>query len=432
MSSPDGLAAGATKAPSLARHADFNKLWAGQSVSMVGSQITGLALPLTGALVLHASAWQMGLLTAMSSVPWLLFSLIVGVWVDRMRRRPVMILADVGRALLVGLVPLAAVLGFLDMGVLYVAALGVGFLTVFFDLADQAYLPALVGRENLVEGNGKMQLSQSVALLIGPGLAGILVQLLTAPVALVLDAVSFVVSAVSVVRIRTPEAAPERRTSRMGHDIVEGLRLVFGQPLLRALVGFAGTSNFAFNMMFAILILYVTDVLGLSALEIGLVLSIGALGGVAGALQVKGISQRLGVGRTLMVVALLDGIGMILVPAASGSHWARFAVLTAAAFVAVLSSAASNTLAVSMRQAVTPDRLLGRMTATVRFVIWGLTPLAALTGGALGQWLGLRATLAVAAGLSFLQLAWLFFSPLRGMRDQPEPLALEAERAVGG
>lgn len=401
---------------------------------MIGSQITELALPLTAVSMLHASAWQMGLLTAASSLPWLLFALVVGVWIDRLRRRPVMVLADTGRAFLVGLVPLASAFHFLRMEVLYASALGAGTLTVFFDLADHAYLPGLVGRERLVEGNGKLQLSQSVSMLVGPGLAGLLVEALTAPLALLFDAFSFLLSAVSIALIRKPEAAPERQEGRLGSDIVEGLRAVFGHPVLRALAGYAGTINLVDGMLMTILILYLTRQLGLGAIEIGLGLSVGALGGITGALGAAALSGRLGVGRTLMTTSLLHGAGMLLLLAASGPHWARLAVGTSAAMVVLFGSAASNVLSVSLRQAITPDRLLGRMTATVRFVIWGINPLAALLGGALGQWLGLRPTLVVVAVLSFLALPWLYFSPVRGMRERPaagQP-DLPPAPAVGG
>ncbi|MBE3591230.1 MAG: MFS transporter [Firmicutes bacterium] len=403
----------------LRRHADFNKLWFAQTVSVIGSQVTGLALPLAAVLTLSATPWQMGVLSAASSLPWLLCALVVGVWVDRLRRRPVLIAADLLRGLFIASVPAAAALGRLSMLHLYVVAFATGVLTVFFDLAHQAYLPALVERRNVVEGNAKLQLSQSVSMLVGPGLAGALVQALTAPFALIVDALSFFVSAAALALIRRPEPPPAPSGRGLAADVAEGLRFVFRQPVLRALVGYAATSNFSWNMLMAILVLYVTRVLGLSALEMGAAISLGALGGVAGALTVQRLAGRFGVGRMLVAVALLDALGAWMAVLASGPHALRLVIFCAAAFVVLFSSAASNTLTVSLRQAITPDALLGRMTATVRFVIWGVNPLAALAGGALGEWLGLRATLVASALLSLATLPWIRWSPLRDMAGHP-------------
>lgn len=413
----------ASEADGLRHHADFNRLWFAQSVSVIGSQVTGLALPLTAVLVLHATPWQMGVLSAAGSVPWLLLALVVGVWVDRLRRRPVLIAADIGRAVLVASVPVAAATGHLSMAHLYLVAFGAGVLTVFFDLAHQAYLPMLVERRHVVEGNAKLQMSNALSLLVGPGLAGVLVQALTAPIALLVDALSFLVSALALGFIRRPEPAAPPAQRGLGADVVEGLRFVFGQPVLRALVGYAATSNFVSNMVMTILVLYVTRVLGLSALEMGAAISFGALGGIAGAMQVRRLAGRLGVGRALIAVSLLDTLGTWAAVLADGPHWLRLAVFAAAAFGVLFSTAASNTLTVSLRQTLTPDSFLGRMTATVRFVIWGVNPLAALVGGALGEWLGLRHTMALSAVLSLAVLPWIYFSPLRGMAESPAPPA---------
>lgn len=422
MSSPTSTPNPRTGPVDIQRNHDFNRLWAGQTISMVGTQVTNLALPLTAVLMLHATALQMGILSAVGSLPWLLFSLFVGVWVDRLRRRPVMILADLGRFVLVALVPVSAVLHVLSLPLLWLSAMGVGTLSVFFDLADHAYLPTLVGREHLVAGNSRLELSQAVSLLLGPGLAGVLVQLLTAPIALLLDALSYLASVLWLLRIRAPEPVPEQRERHAFAEIREGLQMVFGHPVLRPIVGYSASINLFFGMTMAILILYLSKGLGFSAAETGLVLSLGAVGGIVGALRANALSLRLGVGRTLIGTSILYSVGLILLASASGPHLLRLVVLVLAALVTLYASATSNVMTVSIRQAITPDRLLGRITATVRFVIWGISPLSALLGGALGQWIGLRPTLLLVALISFSSLPWLYFSPIRRMRGNPPPM----------
>ncbi|HUY99078.1 MAG TPA: MFS transporter [Thermomicrobiaceae bacterium] len=255
------------------RHPDFLKLWVGETVSLLGSQVTLLALPLTAVLTLHANAAQMGYLTAIQLAPSLLAGLFAGVWIDRVRRRPIMIAADLGRfALLLG-IPLLAVAGRLGMAGLYPIAFLVGILTVCFDVAYQAFLPSLVGREQLVEGNARLEVSRSGALIAGPGLAGLLVGLVTAPFAIAADAASFLGSALFLLGIRTPEPVPvDHGTSRgTRREIAEGLGIVLGNPLLRAIAGSTGTSNLFSSAISAIVILYATRNLGIGPGLLGLI-----------------------------------------------------------------------------------------------------------------------------------------------------------------
>src|SRR5919199_2128290 len=267
------------------RHPDFVKLWSGQTISRFGSEISQLAIPLTAALVLGASPAQMGLLGAFEFAPFLLLSLFAGVWVDRVHRRPVLIVADVGRAILLGSIPAAALAGVLRIEQLYVVGLLTGVLTVFFDVAYQAYLAVLVKREHLVEGNSKLEVSRSVAQIAGPGVAGALVQLVTAPIAVVVDAISFVASVIFLLLIGAPEPAPVRQAGTDGSvwsELREGLAVVIGNPLLRSIAGCTATSNLFGNAMQAIYVLYVTRELGLQPAVIGLIYAIrgpGALGG---------------------------------------------------------------------------------------------------------------------------------------------------------
>jgi hypothetical protein len=251
-------------------HRDFRKLWAGETVSLFGSEVSELALPLVAVLVLDADAGQMGLLAAARFAPFLMVTLPAGAWVDRRRRRPVLISSNLGRALLVGLVPLLAGLGLLRMGHLYAVAFAVGALTVLFDVAYQSYLPSLVKREQLVEGNSKLQASASAARVGGPGLGGLLVQLVGAPRALLLDAGSYVVSAASLLAIRNREPAPAAEgdgqpRTRLRQEIGEGLAVTYRNPVLRSLAGLAATYNLFSQVIDALLVLYATRELGLSA-----------------------------------------------------------------------------------------------------------------------------------------------------------------------
>ena len=286
-------------------HRDFRRLWAGETVSLFGSEVTELALPLVAVLVLDAEAAQMGLLAAARFAPFLLVTLPAGAWVDRRRRRPVLIGSNLGRALLVGLVPLLAGLGLLRMGHLYAVAFAVGAFTVVFDVAYQSYLPSLVEREQLVEGNSKLQASASVARVGGPGLGGLLVQLVGAPRALLLDAGSYVVSAASLLAIRNREPAPVadrdgQPRARLRQEIGEGLAVTYRNPVLRSMAGLAATYNLFSQVIEALLVLYATRELGLSAGVIGLVISAGSIGALAGAALTGRLQRRLGVGPSLI------------------------------------------------------------------------------------------------------------------------------------
>jgi len=407
------------------RHPDFLKLWIGESISLVGSQITILALPLVAVLLLEATPAQMGLLRAAQYGPFLLLGLLAGVWVDRLRRRPIMIWADLGRAVLLGSIPLAAGLGLLRIEQLYLVAFLVGIQTVFFDVAYQSFLPSLVAREQLIEGNSKLEMSRSFAQIAGPGLGGGLVQLLTAPLALIVDSLSFLASALFLALIRTAEPCPtasERRTLR--GEIAEGLRFVLGNPLLRANAGCTGTWNLCSSTIQALFVLYATRELGLGSATLGLILAAIGPGALLGAWLASRAAGWLGVGPTIILAALIGGTGSLAVPLAGAVPTLAIplagAVLTptvpllaAGSFVSGLGGTLYNVTTVSLRQAITPEHLQGRMNATIRFLVWGTMPLGALLGGFLGEAIGLQPTLvlgAVAVQLSFL---WPLLSPLR-------------------
>ncbi|HEX2913445.1 MAG TPA: MFS transporter [Chloroflexia bacterium] len=417
-----------SKFTGLWQHPDFLKLWAGETVSLFGSQVTLLALPLTAVLVLDASPSEMGLLGAVEFLPFLVLSLFAGVWVDRLRRRPILISADFGRAILLASVPLAAAFNFLSMPYLYVVALLTGVLTVFFDVAYQSYLPSLVERQQLVEGNGKLEVSRSVAQIAGPGVAGTLVQLVTAPIAIAVDAVSFLLSALFLSFIKKAEP-PKVKTSdkktSIWKEIGEGLGVVLGNRVLRSIAGCTSTSNLFGNILQAVFTIYVIRELKLNAATLGLVLGVGSIGALLGALSSGWLARRLGLGRTIVISSGIFGVGNIFFVVTGGAPNLAIPLLIAGYFISSFSNPVYNINQVSLRQAITPHHLQGRMNASMRFMVWGTMPIGSIIGGLLGDAIGLWGTIVVGTVGSFLAVLWVFFSPVRALQSQPEPVVEE-------
>jgi MFS family permease len=407
------------------RHSDFLKLWSAETISQFGTQVSGLALPLVAILVLDASAFAVAALGTVEFLPFILFTLPAGVWVDRLPRRPILIAGDFGRAALLATIPIAYVADVLTMTQLYVVGFLVGVCTVFFDVAYQSYLPSLVAREHILDGNSKLEVSRSTAQIGGPGLGGLLVEVFTAPYAILVDAVSFVSSGLFVLNIgkreerRAPAATREERTS-LWTELKEGLRFVLGNPYLRAQAGCTATSNLFFSLGFSVYLVYVVRVLELSPGVIGILFSIGSVGSLLAAFTARRISGRFGIGPTTIAVTLLQGPAMLLIPLAPVDFPIPFLVVggIALGFVIVV----YNIVQVSYRQAICPERLQGRMNSVIRFIVWGTIPIGTLAGGALGTWIGLREALvigAIGSGGSFL---WILLSPQRNLRDMPEPV----------
>lgn len=408
---------------SLWRHRDFRLLWAGQSVSEVGSQVSLLAVPLVAIDVLHASAFGVGLLTTMQTLPFLLVGLPAGAWVDRMRRRPVLIAADVGRAVTLASIPAAWALSILTLGQLYLVSVVSGVLTVFFDVAYQSYLPVLVGTDRLVDGNGKLAASQSGAQVAGPAIGGVLVGAVGAATAVMVDAASFVVSFLTLLNVDTPEDPPRRRSGAEGGpstlrmEITEGLRFVWREPRIRSVAGATGTSNLFATMGIAALLLFLRRELHLSAGHIGVLLALGAAGGIIGALLGARLASWLGVGRTILWTMAAVGVSQLGYPLATRSTVDILVI--AAGLLTSSASVAYNINQVSLRQAICPPYLQGRMNASVRFMVWGTMPIGGLLGGALGATIGLRPTLWVAAAGSLSAFLWIRFSPVPSVRTIP-------------
>jgi MFS family permease len=411
------------------RHPDFLKLWSAETISQFGSTIDDIAFPLVAILVLDASAFEVAVLGTVLFLPFILFTLPAGVWVDRLPRRPILIVGDFGRAALYATVPIAYVADVLTLWQLYVVGFLVGTFQVFFDVAYQSYLPSLVDRDQIVEGNSKLEISRSAAQISGPGLGGILVEILTAPYAVLVDALSFVASGAFLLGIKKPEPRPERTTvdgrkTTMRHELKEGLRFVLGNPNLRAQAGCTATSNLFSSVAFSIILVFAVRELELSPGVIGLVFSLGAVGSLVAALTATRISRRFGIGPTTIAVAAAFGPAMLLVAFAPEGN-AAIPFFVAAQLLFGFTVVVYNIVQVSYRQAICPPQLQGRMNSVMRFVVWGTIPIGTLLGGALGSTIGLRETIVVGAIGGGLAVLWIVFSPQRHLRDMPEPIEEE-------
>jgi MFS family permease len=409
---------------SLLREANFRKFWVGQTISLFGDQITYIALPLTGVLVLDANAAQMGYLGAAALLPHLFFALPAGVWLERVpRRRQVMILADVGRAGLLASLPLAYVFDSLTFTQLYVVAFGTGTLAVLFDISYSTLYVAIVERERYIEANSFLHGSRSFSYIAGPSVGGVLVQFLSAPTALLADALSFVASALFLGRLEAPEPPLERRTTRARDEVTEGLAFLFRNSILRpALLGTA-TLNFFNYAFWALFLLYAADELGIKAGTLGLVLGVGAFGGLTGAVVAGRLGRRIGLGPAFILGMVLFPLPLLLIPAAGGPEPRVLAMLFAAEFLSGLGVMILDINASAFMTALTPDRLRSRTTGAFNFVNWGIRPLGSLLGGALGSALGLRPALWLSSVAALAGVLWLLPSPIPALRDLPEEAA---------
>jgi MFS family permease len=405
------------------QHPDFVKLWSSQTISQFGTQVSQLALPFVAIVVLEASPFAVAALGTVEFLPFLLFTLPAGVWVDRLPRRAILIVTDYGRAVLLFTVPIAYALDALTLGQLYVVGFLVGTLTVFFDVAYQSYLPSLVERGQIIEGNSKLVASQTTAQISGPGVAGGLIGLITAPYAVLVDAISFLVSGAFLTAIRKQEekpAIPEGGRPRMRTELWEGLQYVVRHPLLRPQALCTGTSNFFSNVLFAVFLVYAVRTLELSAAEVGLIFTLGGLGGLLGALVSQRLTRRFGVGRTTIATTFLFGSANFLVPLAPKDFPHPY--LVASFLISSFAIVVYNITQVSLRQAIAPQRIQGRMNSVMRFLVWGTIPLGSLTGGVLASTIGLRETLFVGAAGGLLSALPIVLSRAqRTLREIPEP-----------
>lgn len=400
---------------------DFSLLWVGETISVFGTTTSAVLLPLLAVTGLGASAWWVGLLTAATWLPWLLIGLPAGAWVDRMRPIPVMVVANAGSALALASIPMAAGLGVLGLGQLLVVGLITGSCTVFFRAAYQVFLPRLVVSSELVSANARLQGSESAAQIGGTGLAGLLAQWVGAATGLLLDAASFIVSCLCLLRIarRRPElaehtAAPRRR---LRTEIVEGISFVARDPFLRYFTWMGVLSNLGLTGYGALLILFLVRDVGVSPAGIGGLLMLTSTGAVLGAMVAKPLSDRLGSARATVVVQLAAGSTALLIPLAE-SGW-RVALFVIGQFMVALGVVAGNVIKSAFRQRYVPSGLMGRVVTSVQLVNFGTMPVAGLLAGWLGSGLGVRPTVAIMAGVHTVACLAVLFSPVRGLRDLP-------------
>jgi predicted MFS family arabinose efflux permease len=410
--------------PSLWRNPDFRRLWAGQTASQLGEHASLVILPLIAVLTLHADAGQVGVLRAVGQAPILLLSLLVGAWVDRWRTRTVMMLADLGRALVLGGAFVALLAGGLDLPALFVVAFAVGAMSVFFDVAYQASLVRLLARDQLGRGNSVIEGSRNAAQMAGPALGGTLVSMLSAPIAAASSALFFVLSFLSIARIRHREDGPPRggRTPGVCRQIQEGLRFVAGEASLRA-VGLASAAyQFFFAATMTAYLVFLTRDLHLSGTAVGLALAATGPGALVGSLLAARLPGRFGYG-VVLVSAAAVGDGVLLgVPALHGPPAVTMPLLVAVNFVFGTFGQLVNVTVMVIRQALTPDGMQGRVAATINFAGMGMLPLGSLLGGLLAQEWGLRVSLLVTAAGMMLSPVLLGLSPLARLgRDLPAP-----------
>ncbi|MFT3831966.1 MAG: MFS transporter [Micropruina sp.] len=403
------------------RNPDFARFWAGETVSLFGTQISGLALPLTALLVLNVGATEMGILRALAFLPFLVVALPFGALADRHARRPLMIAANLIRAPLVMLVPVLVATGLLNLPVLAVIVLAIGVCTVLFEVCWLAYVPDIVAREDLIRANGRVSASASAAEFAGPGLGGALTQWLTAPFALLANGLTYLLSVASLLSIRSRELPRTAVKRRIASEIAGGLRFIAGEPFLRLLTVTGAAYNFCYMFVEALLILYLVQQLGFSPGVVGLVIALGALGGLAGAACAGTLLHRFRFGRVFAWAVVIGYAGPALIPAVAAGTPGGTAVVVGGLFLMRAGLAVSNVAGTSLRQAVTPPEMMGRMTAGMRTISWGIGTTGALVGGLAGDLLGLRFALWVAVAGFLGTGVIVLLSRIPGLSELPEP-----------
>lgn len=407
---------------SLWRDGNFLTMWSGQALSQFGAQITELALPVLAVLLLQATEFDVGLLGAAGTAAFLLVGLPAGAWIDRLRKRHVMIVADVIRAVALAALPLLWWAGLLQIWHMVLVALIMGVATVFFDVSYQSVVPSLVPADHIAEANGKLESTAQLAGIAGPAAGGWLIGAITAPFAVLVTAVTYLLSAGALLRTRDTELVAARHE----HDplvtsIREGLRWVFRNVHLRRIVGTTGVSNFFSTITFTLLPIFLLRTLALSPAQMGVIFAVGAVGGFVGALVTPRILRRLGEARTIPVSAIVFSLIALLLPAAVTVPAIAFPLLLVQSFLGTFSVLLYNITQVTFRQRITPPRLLGRMNASIRFCVWGVMPIAALLAGALGTWLGVATTMWIAAVGAMASALFVITGPFWRMRELPTP-----------
>jgi MFS family permease len=451
-----GAPAPAPKSRSAFRQPDFVKLWSAATISLLGTQVTFIAIPVIAVLILNATPFEVAIIGTLEFLPFLLFTLPAGVWVDRLPRRRILITGDLGRAVLLATIPVAYLLNVLTIWQIFVVAFVNGIFTVFFDIADQSYLPTVLEKEELVDGNAKLQASYSIAQVIGQPLGGGIVGFLTAPIAIALDAISYVVSALLIFAIRRTERAsrpgpaaaapadeltpPQIGVPSMGteaeaarkeapatrpsvrKEVTEGLRFVLGHRYLRNIAATTGSANLFSNIAFAILPVFAYRDLGLTPEVVGLVGGGFGAGALLGAVTASRVANRFGVGRAIVASAFISAPASLLVPLASRET--ALVLWGAGGLVSGWANVVYNVNQVSLRQAITPEPMLGRMNATMRFIVWGTIPIGQIISGVIATAFGTLTAIWIGVIGGLFAFLPVLLSPVRSLRRiediQPE------------
>ena len=402
---------------SLWQHADFLRLWTGQTISVFGTMVGRTAMTFVAILVLKATPFQLGLINSLELLPPFLIGLAAGAWVDRLHRRPFLIAADIGRALVLATIPLAALQGRLTIIQVYVVTVIISILTFFFDVAYQAYLPALVSKNELVEGNSKLSASAAVAEFGGFSLGGWLVQILTAPFAILIDAGSFIISAVMVglIRTREPEIIP-KETTNLRSEIIVGLREVWQQPILHTFAIVILIHSLFRGVYGALVVLYMSRGLGFQPGILGTIWAVGGISSFVGAAFAPRLAKQWGIGRAMFIGLLFSGVSGFFVPLAVGAGWVSVVLLVLAQLGDGFYIVYEINL-VSLKQSITPEHLLGRVNATMQFILMGAGLVGSLLGGLMGEVMSIRLVLMIGAVGALMGVAYLAFSPVRHIRS---------------
>ncbi|HEY0792669.1 MAG TPA: MFS transporter [Chthoniobacterales bacterium] len=404
----------------------FGFFWLGQSVSTLGSQVTAFAVPLLAAITLHATPLQMGLLRAAEFAPFLIFTLPAGFWADFGIRRLLMVCTNLVQGFAIVLVPIAVLAGLLRLEVLYLLMFVMGSLKTVFEMAYQTYVPELVERDQLVTANSRIMLSYSLGQSAGPGFAGLLVEWLGAPVAVLIDAFSYLICALSIFQIDRQETRRFKPPHLMAREIVDGFRMVATQPHIRALLWLLSLNNLFMNALMAVLVLFVTRELGVRPGLFGVIVSLGGLGAISGALGAERFGAKVGPGRVVIFACLLAALAALCFPAIPGGSGLKVVWLTAAYFFLSMGGSAITVYAWTIRQLLTPRQVLGRMNGAFRFAVTGVMPFGAVLGGWLGGCMGIRHTLVLLACCWVFSCLLACLSPLWTLRNLPSSTASPA------
>ncbi|WP_213451954.1 MFS transporter [Rhizomonospora bruguierae] len=400
---------------SLWRHRPFLLLWSGETISQTGAQISLVAVPLTAISVLHAGATEVALLTALQYAPVVLITLFAGVWLDRHRRRPVLIATNLARFLLLLLIPVSYATGLLSLGLLYLVTFSVGLLTAVSDVAYLVYLSSVVSRGQLVEANAKLEGAYSIAEIGGPGVGGVLVQVVTAPVALVANAGTCLLAALAFLGIRKPETveSPQRRRRPVRAEIADGLRAILGHRVLRLLVVQGAVFNLFERIVLTLYLLFGIRELSLGAGELGVILTTASVGALIGALTASRAAAVIGIGRCIVASMVVSAAGLVMIPFAPAAPVLTVVVLIVGFVVHGFGLGIFHVHSLSVRLALAPAGLLGRIQATFRLILYGVVPIGALLAGVLGNLVGIRAAIALGAVPLFVLSTLFWFSAVR-------------------